>query len=215
VLNLCADRERGIIYVRENCYGWNGPWQGRPGWQQISDAVTGCAHSFGQALGLDEPVTPIFPNSDYCTGLAGICGTLVALLRRGEQGGSYGVDVALNYYNQWLIRSVGTYPDHIFEQTRQETGHVSFRHWHTMGHTFPRMLGSLQKGPAAQRLFKADFFEDRDAEVALGSGKKIRVMAPVLNFDAGKVRPGYHVGTRPNGIDAARWPDDLTSERVI
>ncbi|OQV06792.1 hypothetical protein CLAIMM_11316 isoform 2 [Cladophialophora immunda] len=109
VLKLCAGRERGIIYVRENCYGWYGPWQDRSGWQQISDAVTGCAHSYGQALGLDEPVTPIFPNSDYCTGLAGICGTLIALLRRGKQGGSYGVDVALNYYNQWLVRSVGTW----------------------------------------------------------------------------------------------------------
>jgi hypothetical protein len=77
------------------------------------------------------------------------------------------------------------------------------------------MLRGLQAGPAAQRLFKADFFEDRDAEVALGPGKKIRTMAPVLKFDAGKVKPGYHVGTRPNGVDAARWPADLASERVI
>lgn len=39
VLELVKGRDRGIIYVRENCYGWNGPWQGRSGWQQISDAV--------------------------------------------------------------------------------------------------------------------------------------------------------------------------------
>jgi hypothetical protein len=39
ILEMCKDRERGIIYVRENCYGWYGPWSGRSGWQQISDAV--------------------------------------------------------------------------------------------------------------------------------------------------------------------------------
>lgn len=215
VLDLCADRDRGIIYVRENCYGWNGPWQHRSGWQQISDAVTGCAISYGRAMGLDEPVTPIFPNSDYCTGLSGICGTLIALLRRGEQGGSYRVDVALNYYNQWLIRSVGTYPDDVFEQMRRETKHEPFRHWHTMGHTFPRMLRSLQEGPAVDRLFRPEFFEDRDAEVALGKGKKIRAMAPVIKFSSDTVKPGYHIGTRPNGVDAARWPENLSTQLVV
>jgi hypothetical protein len=40
ILKLCSGRERGIVYVRENCYGWNGPWADRSGWQQISDAVS-------------------------------------------------------------------------------------------------------------------------------------------------------------------------------
>jgi hypothetical protein len=39
IFDLVKDRGRGIIHVKENCYGWNGPWQGRSGWQQISDAV--------------------------------------------------------------------------------------------------------------------------------------------------------------------------------
>ena len=39
VLKLVEGRDRGIIYARENCYGWHGPWQHRSGWQQISDAV--------------------------------------------------------------------------------------------------------------------------------------------------------------------------------
>ena len=39
ILNLVKDRGRGIIHVRENCYGWHGPWKHRSGWQQISDAV--------------------------------------------------------------------------------------------------------------------------------------------------------------------------------
>lgn len=40
LLEICKDRERGLIVVRENCYGWNGPWSYRSGWQQISDAVS-------------------------------------------------------------------------------------------------------------------------------------------------------------------------------
>lgn len=39
IIKLVEKRERGLVYVRENCYGWNGPWSGRSGWQQISDAV--------------------------------------------------------------------------------------------------------------------------------------------------------------------------------
>jgi hypothetical protein len=40
VVDLCKERGRGIIYARENCYGWQGPWSQRSGWQQISDAVS-------------------------------------------------------------------------------------------------------------------------------------------------------------------------------
>ena len=65
ILGMCKTRERGIIYVRENCYGWNGPWSLKSGWQQISDACCGVSFEFGRAMGNDEPVTPIFPNSDY------------------------------------------------------------------------------------------------------------------------------------------------------
>ncbi len=84
VIGMCEARGRGIVYCSENCYGWRGPWMGRSGWQQISDAVRidsdgslidaranastqccGVSYEFGRAMGNDEPVTPVFPNSDY------------------------------------------------------------------------------------------------------------------------------------------------------
>ena len=43
IYNLVKNRDRGIIHVRENCYGFYGPWAHRSGWQGISDAV--CAPS--------------------------------------------------------------------------------------------------------------------------------------------------------------------------
>ncbi|KAH0538968.1 hypothetical protein FGG08_004483 [Glutinoglossum americanum] len=94
ILELCKGRDRGIVYVRENCYGWGGPWAYRSGWQQISDACCGVSMEFGRAMGNDEPVTPVFPNSDFCTGVAGIVGTIGALLRRAKDGGSYTVDAS-------------------------------------------------------------------------------------------------------------------------
>lgn len=36
---LAEKRGKGIVYVNENCFGYEGEWAGRPGWQQIADCV--------------------------------------------------------------------------------------------------------------------------------------------------------------------------------
>jgi crotonobetainyl-CoA:carnitine CoA-transferase CaiB-like acyl-CoA transferase len=38
---LAEKRGKGIVYVNENCFGYEGEWAGRPGWQQIADCVRG------------------------------------------------------------------------------------------------------------------------------------------------------------------------------
>ena len=58
------------------------------------DACCGVSMEFGRAMGNDEPVTPVFPNSDFCTGTSGVAAVLNAILRRGAEGGSYQVDVS-------------------------------------------------------------------------------------------------------------------------
>lgn len=130
IIEIVKSRPRGIISVRENCYGWYGPWSQRPGWQQISDSCTGVSHGFGKAMGLagGESVTPIFPNSDYMAGLSGACGVLAALMRQAESGGSFLIDVALNYYNQWLINSVGEYPSSVWNRLWSEHDRVTYRY---------------------------------------------------------------------------------------
>lgn len=37
---LARQRGKGLIYARENCYGWHGEWSHRAGYQQISDCVS-------------------------------------------------------------------------------------------------------------------------------------------------------------------------------
>ncbi|KAF1851406.1 CoA-transferase family III [Cucurbitaria berberidis CBS 394.84] len=210
LLELTKDRELGLIVVRENCYGWNGPWAYRSGWQQISDACCGVSTQFGRAMGNDEPVTPVFPNSDYCTGTVGVIAVLNAILRRGVEGGSYKVDLALNYYSQWLVNSVGVYPQEVWEDVWTRNGRQVFRHHHNMAYSLPRFLQML-KTNSAHILFNPDFFEDRHSGAI---GKDIRCIKPIIRYPEGKVQLRYNVGTRGHGVDQPRWPNDLMCEIV-
>ncbi|OQV06040.1 hypothetical protein CLAIMM_10678 [Cladophialophora immunda] len=209
VFDMVKGRERGIIYIRENCFGWDGPLSHRSGWQPISDAHTGVSMGYGRAMGHDEAVTPVFPNSDYCTGIIGTCGALHALIERAVHGGSYLVDTSLNYYNQWLALTVGEYPPDVWEDVWTRNGRPVFRHYHSMNYTIPRYIEMMRKD---KTVLNPDFFEKR-ASGALG-GLLFRSPRPVLQFPPGTVRLGYNVGTRGNGVDEAWWPEDLMTEVV-
>lgn len=58
--------------------------------------VTGISMPFGQAMGLDEAVMPVLPNSDFCTGVCRVVGALDGLLRRAKKGGSYCISVCFD-----------------------------------------------------------------------------------------------------------------------
>ncbi|KNG91215.1 putative alpha methylacyl-CoA racemase [Aspergillus nomiae NRRL 13137] len=210
VLELVKDRPFGLVYARENCYGWHGPWQHRSGWQQISDANCGVSLEYGRATGHDEAVTPIFPNSDYCTGVMGVCGVINALIERADKGGSFFMDTALNYYSQWLMNSVGVYPPAVWEDVWQRHNRLAFRHNDNMPATIPLMMKSLMLNSGAQ-LFQPRFFETRYSEAV---DRYFKVLRPVLSFADKQVDLRFNVGTRSNGHDAARWPEDLRTEIV-
>jgi hypothetical protein len=71
-------------------------------------------------------------------------------------------------------------------------------------------MGMLFKNSAAT-LFKPSYFVVNEAK-ALGTTMKM--VAPVLTFPEGKVKLGYNVSTRGNGVDQPRWPEDLATEIV-
>ncbi|KIW95863.1 uncharacterized protein Z519_02927 [Cladophialophora bantiana CBS 173.52] len=109
---LARRRGRGMVYCRENCYGWVGEWSSRCGYQQISDCVSGASWEQGKFLGLNEPVVPLLPNSDYQTGLVGGIAIMQALLQRSVNGGSYNVNVSLTQFNNWYIRALRLHDPH-------------------------------------------------------------------------------------------------------
>jgi len=89
----------GLIYVSINCYGHVGPWRERPGWEQLAQTVTGLAVAQGVP---DRPERMPVAACDYTTGYLAALGTLVALRRRAQEGGTYHVRASLARTGMWF-----------------------------------------------------------------------------------------------------------------
>jgi crotonobetainyl-CoA:carnitine CoA-transferase CaiB-like acyl-CoA transferase len=81
----------GLIYVSISCFGADGPFSHRAGWEQVAQTVTGILHE-GRP---DRPALLPGAACDYTTGYLAAYGTLLALARRAREGGSYHVRVSL------------------------------------------------------------------------------------------------------------------------
>lgn len=81
----------GLIYVSISCFGADGPFSHRGGWEQVAQTVTGICHD-GRS---DRPALLPAAACDYTTGYLAAYGTLLALARRAREGGSYHVRVSL------------------------------------------------------------------------------------------------------------------------
>lgn len=117
LLELAGKRGKGIVYVSENCYGPDGYYKERPGWQQIADAAAGSAYVTGRALQHTqnlpehEAVLPSLPISDMSTGVLGAVGAMLALKQRATHGGSRVVHASLAGVNAFALSpAVGLYP---------------------------------------------------------------------------------------------------------
>ncbi len=96
----------GMVYVSINCYGHDGDWRSRPGWEQLAQTVTGMAARQGRHLKQAEPTLLPAAVNDYITGYLAALGALIALERRARVGGSYWVRVSLARTAMW-VRSLG------------------------------------------------------------------------------------------------------------
>jgi crotonobetainyl-CoA:carnitine CoA-transferase CaiB-like acyl-CoA transferase len=86
-------RRSDIIYGSMNTFGHVGPYAGRPGHEQIGQAVSGMQVRYGSA----KPATAPFAANDYGTGLMACYGVALALLHRRRTGEGQFVDSALAY----------------------------------------------------------------------------------------------------------------------
>ncbi|CAG7953532.1 unnamed protein product [Penicillium olsonii] len=120
MLDMAAKRNKGIVYVDENCYGPSGPFAERPGWQQIGDAASGVSYVMGRSLGFDEgtSVLPPLPISDMTTGVVGALATMLALRDRAQKGGSYHSVSSLVAADTILVDAeIGLYPADVVQKT--------------------------------------------------------------------------------------------------
>jgi crotonobetainyl-CoA:carnitine CoA-transferase CaiB-like acyl-CoA transferase len=90
----------GIIYTSISCYGADGPFSHRAGWEQVAQTMTGICHEGTP----DRPQLLPAAANDYTTGYLGAYGILLALARRATEGGSYHVRVSLCQSGMFIYR---------------------------------------------------------------------------------------------------------------
>lgn len=88
-----AERNPGIVYVSMNCYGYQGPFSQRPGWEQLAQAASGMQTRYG---GRDaQPMLAPYAVNDYFSGLSSALGAMAALHDRTRTGRGRYVTTAL------------------------------------------------------------------------------------------------------------------------
>ncbi|KAE8349363.1 CoA-transferase family III domain-containing protein [Aspergillus coremiiformis] len=209
-LALLADkRGKGIVYVNENCFGYDGEWAGRAGWQQIADCVTGIAWAQGQFMGLSTPVIPPFPISDYGTGCMGAIAALTGLYHRAKTGGSYHGKTSLMHYDL-LLFAVGKYPEEVQERMRaaQPPEFFKLRHCDSVDRISSTVLKIMQtRFPhlylAADNASGQDPLTEKWYSKAYNAD--IEVVRPICEIEG--VETKFDRASRPNGTDRASWED--------
>jgi hypothetical protein len=198
-----AQRGRGIIYVAEDCFGGSGAtgaeWAGRPGWQQIADCVTGVAWEQGSFMGLDEPVVPPFPMSDYGTGTLGTIAALSGIYRRATEGGSWICRTSLSQYDIFLL-SLGSYPKEVQDNLRRchDPQFFALRHSDSVDVVGKCALRSIRR--LHPRLFAESVMQ---SAYSVGFGGVVRWPREALVIQGLKI--GHVRATRPNGFDTPTW----------
>ena len=94
----------GIIYASINCYGADGPFSHRGGWEQVAQTMTGLCHEGRTAARPDGPALLPAAACDYTTGYLAAYGILLALAKRARDGGSYRVRVSLCQSGMFIYR---------------------------------------------------------------------------------------------------------------
>jgi hypothetical protein len=91
IVEMSKKRNKGAVYLDLNCYGPDGYYAERPGFQQIADAATGCSYVCGKSLGFEEGtgVLPSLPIADMLSGAVAVLDIMLALRDRAKHGGSY------------------------------------------------------------------------------------------------------------------------------
>jgi crotonobetainyl-CoA:carnitine CoA-transferase CaiB-like acyl-CoA transferase len=94
----------GIIYASINCYGADGPFSHRGGWEQVAQTMTGLCHEGRTATRPNGPALLPAAACDYTTGYLAAYGILLALAKRAQDGGSYHVRVSLCQSGMFIYR---------------------------------------------------------------------------------------------------------------
>src|SRR5215471_21184073 len=94
----------GIVCASISCYGTDGPFSHRGGWEQVAQTMTGLCHEGRTANRPDGPALLPGAACDYTTGYVAAYGILLALAKRAREGGSYLVRASLCQSGMFIYR---------------------------------------------------------------------------------------------------------------
>ncbi|KAK4463547.1 succinate--hydroxymethylglutarate CoA-transferase [Cladorrhinum samala] len=190
VLSVAAKRGKGIVYVAESCYGAEGLYSSRPGWQQVADCASGLAHVMGRSYGLGdgECVLPSLPISDMMCGLVGAVGVMMALRDRAVKGGSYVVRPALVRGNMFALSGeVGLYSPEVVRHCQERFAWSEMRAQH---HVLD-LLKAVWEGWQRDELMRERYLREGNREFwqsweksafGPGGGMRLSILKPVVRF---------------------------------
>jgi crotonobetainyl-CoA:carnitine CoA-transferase CaiB-like acyl-CoA transferase len=146
-----AKTRPGIVYASLSAYGNEGPWSSRRGFDSLVQTAAGFNHAEAAAAGASNPKTLPVPILDYASGFLMAFGAQAALLKQGELGGSWHVEVSLLQTANWL-RSLGRQTDGFEIEPIELDGFLK---------TFPCTQGKLSGMPHAAEFSMTPAFWQR------------------------------------------------------
>ena len=151
-------------------------------------------------MGLNEPVVPPFPISDYGTGCMGAIAALIGLHHRATAGGSWHGKVSLLQYDVLLFK-VGKLNEDVQSQLRKEAGEefLTLRHGHSVDQISGTALRQLKR-KIPEFFNMADLCERRFSHAYKADITVVRPVVQIKGLDI-----SFKRASRPNGSDSANW----------
>lgn len=188
-LQMAEKRGRGIVYVDENCYGPDGYYAERPGWQQVADAAAGSSYVMGQAFGCPngQGVLPSLPISDMSTGILTALTVMCGIRDRTKYGGSHHGHSALTAYNMaTLDPDVRLYQREVVQKV-QDT--YRFPPWSSDAHVAPLYYNIIKAWDENSDLVKNEDYYVHFSDSVFGAD--LRVLAPVVRYADKETTPRW------------------------
>lgn len=164
------------------------------------EQVSGVAWEQGRFMGLNEPVVPPFPISDYGTGCIGAIAALTGLYYRSTKGGSWHGKSSLLQYDL-LLFNVGLLPEDVQAELREQAGKefLALRHANSVdqisGTALRKMREVYPEFVDQPKYLDHWYSEHYKADLS--------VVKPVVEIEGLDI--GFQRASRPNGSDEANW----------
>lgn len=198
-LRAANRRKKGIVYVDLNCYGPDGYYAERPGFQQIADAASGCCYVCGIAYGNDDGVAvlPSLPIADMLCGAVGVIDVLLALRDRAMHGGSYNAHAALTAVDTIQLEpAFGLYSPDVVEEIQERYQFAKMSPDLMVEELLTIVLEAW--GKTTELLARDDIFVTFDQSPF---GNNHRILAPVVKFQNEEANPRWDLSPRPYCFD--------------